>query len=326
MSIILPKTLPAGRQLNEDGLTVLSPCEAAVPPPLQGRAVNAAATVGLAATHEPVARPLEVLLVNLMPHKPAAEAQWGRLLAQTNHRVALTLSLPQTHEVKTTPASHLDAFYKPWPDLQKQRFDGLIITGAPIEMLPFEEVNYWSELTEILDWAETSVLGSLFVCWAGQAALYHRHGVGKHPLPAKAFGVFEQQIHCPEAAILEGLGGNFPCPVSRHTEVRRDELPAGRGLRVLADSPESGLCLVEDQPQRAYYLFNHMEYDADTLGREYQRDSDAGLAIDVPSHYFPDNDPARTPERTWAADAERLIGNWVNGLSAARIAAFGRTR
>ena len=234
--------------------------------------------------------------------------------------------MPQSHEVKTTPASHLDAFYKPWPSLREGRFDGLIITGAPIEMLPFEEVDYWTELTEILDWAEDAVHGSLFICWAGQAALYHRHGVGKHPLPAKAFGVFDQTVRCPQAAILDGLGDAFPCPVSRHTEVRSDEIPGDRGLRVLAESPESGLCLVEDQPQRAFYLFNHMEYDADTLAHEYRRDREAGLPIDLPAHYYPGNDPERTPERTWATDAERLIGNWVDGLATARLAAFGRNR
>ena len=261
-------------------------------------------------------RPLRVALLNLMPQKSVTETQIARLLGRSPHRVALTLLVPGTYRSKTAPPEHMAAFYRPWPAVRERDFDGLIVTGAPVETLPFEAVAYWDELTAIFDWAQTRVRRSFHICWAAQAALYHAHGVPKHGLEKKMFGIFAQQAGTPGAALLKGLEGGFPTPVSRHTEVRVADLPRDRGLDVLASSPAAGLCLVEDRPRRAVYMFNPLEYDRDTLAREYRRDRDAGLETAVPENYFPDDDPARPPTDGWCRAAQRLFDNWLDRIVA----------
>ena len=271
-----------------------------------------------------VARPedtpgaLRIALVNLMPEKGRTELLFARHLAANHRDVALTLVTPDGYLPRNTATERHDRFYRPWSALADMAFDGLIVTGAPVETLPFEAVAYWRPLTALLDWAQERVHRSLFVCWAGQAALWHRHGVPKHALPEKCFGVFSQRSHAPVHPVLAGLGASFPVPVSRHTETRAEDLPRGRGLSVLVDSPESGVCLIEDRPARSLYMFNHFEYDAEALAREYRRDVAADIPVPLPANYFPGDDPRRQPDRHWRPIADRFFGNWLGEMARTR--------
>jgi len=293
MPIKLPNGLPASEALRNEGVPVV--------------------TGAWSGPHS--GRPLRIVLLNLMPQKAITETQIARQLGTSAHRVELTLIVPGSYRSKTAPPEHMAAFYRPWQSVRDQDFDGLIVTGAPVETLPFEEVTYWDELTAIFDWAQARVGRSFYICWAAQAALYHAHGVPKHPLDRKMFGVFRQQAGTPGAALMQGLERGFPTPVSRHTEVRVGDLPRDRGLDVLASSPEAGLCLVEDRPRRAIYVFDHLEYDSDTLRSEYRRDLVAGREIALPRNYFPDDDPARAPVNGWCNPAKRLFGNWLDQIA-----------
>jgi homoserine O-succinyltransferase len=289
MSIKLPDSLPAGKILRNEGIEVLGPES----PPRPG------------------ARPLRIALLNLMPEKADAEVQIARLLGAAPYAVEVTLFLPDSHTPKTAPAAHIAAFYERWSAIRQREFDALIVTGAPVETLPFEEVTYWRELTEIFDWARVHVCRSFYICWSAQAALYHFHGVPKHGLDQKMFGVFRHRVADTGAALLSGFGEAFPVPVSRHTEVRAADLPANVGLEVLADSDQAGLCLIEDRPRGAVYMFNHLEYDAGTLRDEYLRDLEAGAPVPVPRHYFPGDDPARPPIDGWRPYGHLLFRNWI---------------
>jgi len=297
MAILLPDGLPARRQLASEGVPVID-----------GNAQRSGRQ-----------RPLRVALLNLMPRKAVTETQIARLLGSNPHLVELTLLVPGSYRPRTTDPEHLAAFYRPWPEARGERFDGLIVTGAPVETLDFEAVDYWPELTEVLDWADRSVGGSFFICWGAQAALYHRHGVPKHALAEKAFGVYQQRVRARGAALLRGFGDRFPVPVSRHTEVRAHDLPASGAVQVLAESPDSGLCLLHEAGRRAVYMFNHIEYDADTLPGEYLRDRAAGLPIQVPHNTFPQDDPAQggkaSPHNGWRPYAQLLFRNWLDGLA-----------
>lgn len=295
MAIILPDGLPAGETLRREGIAVLERADS-------GR------------------KPLRVALVNLMPDRPTTETQFARLLGHSAQAVELTLVIPDTHDPKTTPHNHIAAFYRRWSEIAGRRFDGLVVTGAPVEHLPFEEVHYWPELCRIFDWAELHAGSAYYVCWAAQAALRHFHGVQKHPLTQKAFGVFWQRASIRSTPLMRGLGEMFPTPVSRHTEVRCAELPWSRGLLPLAASPRSGLCLVEDRPRRAICMFNHLEYDTDTLHREYLRDRAAGLKVPPPAGYFPGDDPDRAPVNTWRPAAQALFANWLHQMASADLA------
>lgn len=259
-------------------------------------------------------RPFSICLVNLMPNKIATEQQICRLLGASSCPVDLTLCVPDSYRSKTTPEGHLAAFYRRWSQIRDRHFDGLVMTGAPIETLPFEDVTYWPDLTAMLDWARARVASSLYICWAAQAALYRFHAVPKHPLPAKIFGVFDQSVASKDARLLKGFGDEFPAPVSRYTEVRAIDLPARAGLTVLAGSAQTGLCLIEDRENRAVYMFNHLEYDAETLRQEFFRDRLAGKSVGIPANYFPDNDPARPPVNVWRPAAQLLFGNWLDGI------------
>jgi homoserine O-succinyltransferase len=295
LSIALPIGLPARSILAAEGVEVLTGDE----------------------LHRRGGRPLRICLMNLMPNKLVTETQICRLLGATSIPVAVTLCLPDSYRAKTTPASHIASFYRPWSQVREERFDGLVVTGAPVETMPFEEVTYWSGLLGILDWAKSRITSSLYICWAAQAALYRFHTVPKRGLPAKISGVFRQRIANADSPLLRGFGAEFPVPVSRYTEVRADDLPAHAGLTVLAGSADAGLCLIEDRENRAVYMFNHLEYDAETLREEFLRDRLAGKPVAVPANYFPNDDPARSPANVWRPLAYLLFGNWLDEIQRA---------
>ena len=289
MPIIVPEGLAAEPELRAQGVVVAGP----------------------SARHVGARRPLRVVLVNLMPDKPTTEHQIARLLGATPRTVDLTLAIPESYRPKTVSPDYLRAVYTPWHRIRHQDYDGLIVTGAPIETLPFAQVHYWDELTEIFDWARGHVHRSLYLCWAAQAALNHYHGVPKHGLDEKLFGVFGHRALDGDHPLLRGFGGTFVAPVSRHTEVRAADLPPGRGLAVLASSPEAGLCLIEDRRTRATYMFNHLEYDTDTLLKEYRRDLAKGVPVPAPKYYFPDDDATRPPTNGWRSYGRLLFRNWL---------------
>lgn len=257
-------------------------------------------------------RPLRIALLNLMPDKARTETQIARLVGATPLQVELHLLRMASHTPKTASPEHMLSFYRDWHDVQGERYDGLIVTGAPIERMPFEEVRYWSELTALFDWAERHVHSLFAVCWGAQAALYHYHGVPKHDLPAKAFGVYRHRNLAPASPYLRGFSDDFSIPVSRWTEVRRGDLPEGRGLNVLMESPDTGLCMVSEPETRRLYMFNHVEYDSTSLDEEYRRDVAKGSPIGVPANYYPGDDPNRMPENRWRSHAHLLFGNWIN--------------
>ena len=257
-------------------------------------------------------RPLQFALVNLMPNKARTEAQIARLVGATPLQVELTLVSMASHTPKNTAAEHMLAFYEPWSQIRDRKFDGVIVTGAPIELLDFEEVDYWPELTELFEWSRTHVHSLFTICWGAQAALYHFHGVPKHALDAKAFGVFRHRNLDPTSPYLRGFSDDFSVPVSRWTETRREDLPPGRGLHVLMESEATGICMVAEPAARRLFMFNHIEYDSTSLGEEYSRDVAKGSAINVPKGYFPGDDPSKPPENRWRSHAHLLFGNWVN--------------
>lgn len=255
-------------------------------------------------------RPLQIGLLNLMPNKVVTEAQIARLVGASPLQVELTLVRIGSHQAKNTAEEHLINFYHTWEEVRDRKFDGFIITGAPIETLPFEDVTYWPELEKILDWTTTNVHSSFFVCWGAMAAAWHFHRVPKYDLPAKAFGVYRHLNLNPASPYLAGFSDDFQISVSRWTEVRRADLTPD--LEVLMESPETGLCLLHEAFANRLYIFNHIEYDSGTLADEYFRDVAAGKAIKVPHGYFPDDDPQKKPLNRWRSHAFLLFGNWIN--------------
>ncbi len=258
-------------------------------------------------------RPLQIALLNLMPKKVQTETQFARLIGATPLQIDLTLIRMTEHQAKNTSAEHMDAFYHPFQDIKDRKFDGLIITGAPIEHLPYEEVTYWDEMKEVMDWTQTNVLSTFGVCWGGMAMAYHFHGIPKHMLDHKAFGCFRHKVLTPASPYLRGFSDDFVVPVSRWTEIRRDEAEAA-GLTTLLQSDDVGPCLIEDPDHRALYVFNHFEYDSGTLKQEYDRDVENGTPINVPMNYYPDDDPSQPPENRWRSHAHLLYGNWINEI------------
>jgi homoserine O-succinyltransferase len=249
-----------------------------------------------------------------MPKKVQTETQFARVIGATPLQIELTLIRMSDHEPKNTSAAHLEAFYQPFREARERRFDGLIITGAPIEHLDFEAVSYWNELREVFDWTQTNVHSTMGICWGGMAMLHHFHGVPKHMLPAKAFGCFRHRPIAPASALLQGFSDSFLVPVSRWTEVRFEDVELHPELKVLIHSEEVGPCLVEDRGHRAFYMFNHLEYDSTTLKEEYDRDLAAGDPVAAPLDYFPDDDPAQPPENRWRSHGQLLYGNWINEI------------
>jgi homoserine O-succinyltransferase len=259
-------------------------------------------------------RPLRIGLLNLMPNKVKTETQIARLLGATPLQVDLSLIRITNHVSRHTPVDHMISFYRPWQDIRDEKFDGLVITGAPVERLPFEDVTYWDELCQIFEWTQSNVHSCFNICWGAQAAAHYFHGVPKYELPQKAFGVYRHRNLAPTSPYLRGFSDDFSIPVSRWTEVRQADFPAANGVKVLMDSPEVGLCLIDDPAHRCLYMFNHIEYDSDSLADEYRRDSAGGISIALPHDYFPMNDPNRKPDNRWRSHAHLLFANWINEI------------
>ncbi|MDQ0391410.1 homoserine O-succinyltransferase [Labrys monachus] len=292
MPIKIPDNLPARSILDAEGVMVMRETDA---------------------VRQDI-RPLRIGLLNLMPDKVRTETQFARLLGASPLQVELTLVKITSHVPRHTSSDHIISFYRSWEDVRDERFDGFIITGAPVETMPFEGVTYWDELRRIFDWTQTHVHGCFNVCWGAQAAVHHFHGMAKHPLPRKMFGVHRHRVLEPASAYLRGFSDDFSIPVSRWTEVRREEIPAASGMKVLMDSDEAGLCLLHDPAHRSLHMFNHVEYDTNSLADEYFRDLAAGKPIGLPHGYFPQDDPGRPPLNQWRSHAHLLFGNWINEL------------
>ena len=291
MPIKLPATLPAYDVLQREGVSVMSEDQAA----------------------RQDIRPLRIGLLNLMPKKISTETQFARLIGATPLQIELTLIRMTEHQTKNTAAEHMEAFYRPFSEVREEKFDGLIITGAPIEHLAFEDVTYWDELCEVMDWTQTHVQSTFGVCWGGMALAYHFHGLPKYILPAKAFGCFRHQNLVPSSPYLRGFSDDCVLPVSRWTEMRQADIDAA-GLTTLLTSDQSGPCMVDDPAHRAIYLINHLEYDSGTLKEEYDRDIAAGTPINIPANYYPKDDPSRAPQNRWRSHAHLLYGNWINQI------------
>lgn len=259
-------------------------------------------------------RPLRIALLNLMPDKITTETQFARIIGSTPLQIQLSLIRMSEHQSKNTAAGHLQQFYSPFSDVMDEKYDGLIITGAPIETLEFEQVTYWRELMDIFEWTTTNVHSTMAVCWGGMAALKHFHGVSKVVLPDKLFGCFPQDNLAPTSPYLRGVSDEFVVPVSRWTEMPREEIANSPDLSILIDSPWSGPCLVEDSKRRLLVNLNHFEYDTRTLDAEYRRDVEAGNPIKVPQFYYPDDDPNRQPHNRWKSSGYLLYGNWINEI------------
>jgi homoserine O-succinyltransferase len=257
-------------------------------------------------------RPLRVAILNLMPTKIQTETQLLRLLGNSALQVEITLLQTATYQPKNTAAGHLVAHYRTWGQVHEEKFDGLVITGAPVEQMPFEEVDYWDELCTIMDWTETNVFSTLFICWGAQAGLYHRYGIQKYPLSQKMFGVFEHKVLARDEKLLRGFDDTFLAPHSRHTEVRAADVEKIRDLKLLAVSDDAGLYLAASRDGRQVFVTGHSEYDPLTLKGEYDRDVKQGLAIQVPKNYYPDDDPSRPPLVRWRGHANLLYANWLN--------------
>jgi homoserine O-succinyltransferase len=263
------------------------------------------------AQHQDI-RPLRIIILNLMPTKIATETQILRLLGNSPIQIEITLLRTATYQSKNTSEEHLTNFYVTFDEVRAQKFDGLIITGAPVENLPFEEVDYWRELQSIMDWSRTNVYATLFICWGAQAGLHHFYGIPKHPLPAKMFGVFPHRSLIQNVPLLRGFDDVFFAPHSRHTEVRRADLEGVPELVVLSESEEAGLYLAASRDGRQVFITGHSEYDPLTLKGEYDRDVKLGLPIHVPVNYYPNNDPSRPPEVRWRGHSNLLFVNWLN--------------
>ena len=290
MPIKIPDQLPAYEILKNENIFVMD----------EKRAI-----------HQDI-RPLKIVLLNLMPTKIATETQLLRLLGNTPIQVEVTLIRTKTHQHKNTPEEHLLNFYQTFKQINNQNFDGLIITGAPVEQLDFVQVDYWKELQEIMDWGLEQVFAQLYICWGAQAALYHQFGIPKYPLPAKQFGVFKHHVTEKNVKLLRGFDDVFYAPHSRHTEIRRSDIEKVDNLRILAESNEAGVYIVGSTDNRRVYITGHSEYDPFTLKSEYDRDVAAKLPISIPVNYYPDDDPNQLPIVRWRGHSHLLFANWIN--------------
>ena len=292
MPIKIPDRLPAFDTLVQEGVRVMTET---------------------AAVRQDI-RPLQIGLLNLMPNKIKTELQMARLVGATPLQVELSLVRIGGHKAKNISEDHLLSFYETWEEVKHRKFDGFIITGAPIETLPFEEVTYWDEMQQILDWTQTNVHSTMNVCWGAMAAIYHFHGVPKYELKEKAFGVYRHRNLASSSVYLNGFSDDFQVPVSRWTEVRRADIEKVPELAILMESDEMGVCLVQEEAGKRLYMFNHVEYDSTSLADEYFRDVNAGIPIKMPHDYFPHNDPELTPQNRWRSHAHLLFGNWINEI------------
>ncbi len=257
-------------------------------------------------------RALKIVILNLMPLKKITETQILRLLGNTPLQVDVVLLHPESHESKNTSQDHLSNFYKTFAEIKERKFDGLIITGAPVETLAFNQVDYWNELQEIMNWSKKNVTSTLHICWGAQAGLYHHFGVPKYQLPKKKFGVFSHQLKQDNVKLLRGLNEGFYAPHSRHTEVRREDIEEVDELEILAESKQAGIYIVATKGGRQVFVTGHPEYDRETLKKEYERDLKKGLEIEMPVNYFPNDDPGKTPKVKWKSHAYLLFNNWLN--------------
>jgi len=290
MPVKIPTTLPARTTLERENIFIMD----------EDRA-----------TRQDI-RPLRVAILNLMPTKIATETQLLRLLSNSALQVEVTLLHTATYESKNTDAEHLLKHYDTFEDVRDKKFDGLIVTGAPVEQMPFEEVNYWNELTQIFDWAEANVESTFYICWGAQAALHHRYGIPKYDLPHKIFGVYEHRILNRTSKLLRGFDDIFLAPHSRHTEIRRADIDKVDDLDILAESDEAGVYILASKDRRHLFITGHSEYDPLTLKTEYDRDINKGLPINIPQNYYPNNDPTQEPTVRWRGHANLLYSNWLN--------------
>ena len=257
-------------------------------------------------------RPLQVALLNLMPTKVVTETQFARLLGNSPLQVELTLLQTATYESKNTSREHLLSFYNTFDEVKYRKFDGLVITGAPVEQMDFTDVEYWDELCSIMEWSKTHVYSTMHICWGAQAALYYHYGVKKYPLDEKLFGVFKHEIEYKNSMLFRGFDDSFMAPHSRHTTVKRCDIESVPELQILASSDEAGVYAVKTEKGKQFFVMGHSEYDSDTLAKEYLRDKNAGLPIDVPKNYYPDNDDSREPFVSWRSSANLMFMNWLN--------------
>ncbi len=290
MPIKIPDNLPAKEVLNKENIFVMDES---------------------VAFHQDI-RPLRIVILNLMPTKETTETQILRLLGNTPLQVEIVLLHPKTHISKNTSAEHLEMFYKTFDDIKHEKFDGMIITGAPVEHLEFEEVTYWEELKQIMDWKLNNVTSTIHICWASQAGLYHHFGIPKYKLPEKLFGVFPHTVTKRNVKLLRGFDEVFYVPQSRHTEVRREDIEKVPELEILSESEEAGIYIVATKDGRQIFVTGHSEYDPLTLKWEYDRDKAKGLNIGLPKNYFPNDDPTKYPLTQWRAHANLLFSNWLN--------------
>ena len=290
MPIQIPNDLPATGILQQENIFVM--------------AENRATTQDI--------RPLEIVLLNLMPTKIATETQFSRLLGNTPLQVKLELMHTSTHVSKNTTQDHLLNFYKSFDELKHRKFDGMVITGAPVENMPFEDVDYWTELCEIMEWSKTNVHSTFHICWGAQAGLYYHYGIQKRPLPEKLFGVFPHTADYKRSILLRGFDDKFWVPHSRHTTVDREDIEAVDGLKILASSEQAGVYAIMSKGGRQIFVTGHSEYDPETLQNEYLRDKNQGLPIRVPENYYPNDDDTQPPVVRWRSHANLLFSNWLN--------------
>ena len=290
MPITVPASLPAIETLNRENIFIMD----------EMRAMSQDI------------RPLRIVILNLMPKKIETETQLLRLLGNSSLQVEIELMQTASHQSKNTPSEHLLRFYKTFDELSEQRFDGMIITGAPVEHLNFESVDYWPELCRIMEWTKTNVFSTFHICWGAQAGLYYHYGINKHPLADKMFGVFRHTCHNPAHYLLYGFDERFYAPHSRHTTILREDIERCPELQVLSSSKDAGVYIVADRDDKNFYVTGHSEYDRDTLAGEYFRDKDKGLAIKPPVNYFPDDDSSQPPMLRWRAHSNLLFFNWLN--------------
>ena len=290
MPIKIPNGLPATKTLQDENIFVMSETRAGMQD----------------------IRPLKILLLNLMPTKIDTETQLSRLLGNTPLQVELTLIHTKSHQSKNTSQEHLLAFYKGFNDVKNENFDGMIITGAPVEHLEFEEVEYWDELCEIMEWTKPHVHSTFHICWGAQAGLYYHFGIQKHPLPKKMFGIFPHKADYKRSILLRGFDDTFMVPHSRHTTVLREDIERVPEIKILASSAEAGVYAMSTENGKQIFITGHSEYDANTLNKEYVRDINAGKPIEVPKNYYPNDDPSLEPLVTWRSHANLLYSNWLN--------------
>ena len=290
MPIRIPNDLPAAAALQQENIFVMP----------QDRAITQDI------------RPLEIVLLNLMPTKIATETQLSRLLGNTPLQVNLSLMHTTSHKPKNISQEHMLSFYKSFDELKDRKFDGMVITGAPVELMEFEDVDYWPELCKIMEWSKTNVHSTFHICWGAQAGLYYHYGIRKHTLDRKLFGVFRHRADYKRSILLRGFDDEFWVPHSRHTTVLREDIAATPGLKIVASSHEAGVYCVMNKQGRQIFVTGHSEYDADTLNREYVRDKNLGLPIQVPANYFPDDDDTQEPIMRWRGHAHLLFSNWLN--------------